>query len=64
LDPEILPKAGDTTTETKTLTVDNAQRTDALTKHARIVAAKEAEKAKAALLKTPLQPHGPTCTGT
>jgi len=37
LDPEILPEAGDTTTETKTPSEDTAQRADALTKQAKII---------------------------
>jgi len=62
MDPEILPEAGDATAETVASAKDTAQQADALTEQARIIAAKEAEKAKADLLKTPLPFLGPTDT--
>ena len=64
LNPEIFPKAGDTTAETNNPAKNIAHRADALTKQAKIIDAEEAEKANADLLKTPLHPQGPTCIGT
>ena len=54
MDPETLPEAGDTTSETCTPAKDAAHQMDVIAKQARAIASKEATKAKADPLKKQL----------